>query len=177
MLPFGIGFQEVLLILVVVLLVVGPQKLPELAKTLGKGLRAVRKAGDDLRDAIAVDDIKRSVYEEPKEAWRDAVKLTSVSDLTKEFEDDVKPVGEPYRAIAEAEGPIEDAEIEPVVGDVGDDEAAQAAVPASDAEPLEVVTAKPVARGDTVARGATPPDEPQGGDPDAAGNHEPKADV
>ncbi|MCA9541301.1 MAG: twin-arginine translocase TatA/TatE family subunit, partial [Myxococcales bacterium] len=52
MLPFGIGFSEVLIILVVLLLVVGPGKLPDIARTLGKGVRAARRAGQELRDAI-----------------------------------------------------------------------------------------------------------------------------
>ncbi len=79
MLPFGIGFSEVLLILVVVLLVVGPQKLPDIAKTLGKGVRTLRKAGQDLRDAIDVDDIKRSVFDEPpRPTWR---RPSSVDDI------------------------------------------------------------------------------------------------
>jgi len=73
MLPFGIGFSEVLLILVVVLLVVGPQKLPEIARTLGKGIRTARRAGQELRDAIEIDDIRRSVYDNTVRPWQSAV--------------------------------------------------------------------------------------------------------
>ncbi len=69
MLPFGIGFSEVLLIVVVFLLVVGPKRLPEVAKTAGKGLRMVRKAGRDLRETIDTDEIKRQVYQ-PIRQWQ-----------------------------------------------------------------------------------------------------------
>ncbi len=45
---FGLGGQELLLILFVVLLFFGPSKLPELAKGLGKGMREFKKAQADL---------------------------------------------------------------------------------------------------------------------------------
>lgn len=48
----GIGFQELLLVLVVALVVVGPKKLPDLAKGLGKGLKEFRKATDDLKSNL-----------------------------------------------------------------------------------------------------------------------------
>jgi len=52
---FGIGIPELLVILVVALLVLGPQRLPEVARALGKGLGELRRAAggitDELRDA------------------------------------------------------------------------------------------------------------------------------
>ena len=47
---FGIGMPELLLILGLALIVLGPKKLPELAKTLGKGLSEFRRATEDLKD-------------------------------------------------------------------------------------------------------------------------------
>lgn len=47
---FGIGGPELLLILAVALIVLGPKKLPELAKALGKGLAEFRRASDELKD-------------------------------------------------------------------------------------------------------------------------------
>jgi len=44
----GIGILEILVILVVALLVLGPNKLPGVARTLGKTVRAVKKASADL---------------------------------------------------------------------------------------------------------------------------------
>ena len=44
-----LGIQELILIFVVALLVFGPKKLPELGKSLGKGLREFRRATNDLK--------------------------------------------------------------------------------------------------------------------------------
>lgn len=47
---FGIGMPELILILGLALIVLGPKKLPELAKALGKGLAEFRRATDDLKE-------------------------------------------------------------------------------------------------------------------------------
>jgi sec-independent protein translocase protein TatB len=54
---FGIGFGEMLIIGVVLLLAVGPKELPKLMKTVGKGLREVRRASDDLRKTVGIDQL------------------------------------------------------------------------------------------------------------------------
>ncbi len=80
MLPFGIGFSEVLVVMVVILLVIGPNKLPDLAKTLGKGVRAARRAGNELKQAIQIED---DPY--PQRPW---MQQNIVSDVESEFVDD-----------------------------------------------------------------------------------------
>jgi sec-independent protein translocase protein TatB len=49
---FGLGFGEIVIIAILALLLLGPDKLPEAAKTLGKGLREIRKATDELKDQV-----------------------------------------------------------------------------------------------------------------------------
>ena len=49
---FGIGAQELIVILVVALVVFGPKRLPELARSLGKGLAEFRRASSDLRGSF-----------------------------------------------------------------------------------------------------------------------------
>jgi len=59
---FGIGFQEMLVILVIVLIFFGPKRLPDLAKSLGKGIAEFKKASDEVRKGI-----DEAVREEPAE--------------------------------------------------------------------------------------------------------------
>ena len=51
-----LGIWEILAILVVVLLVFGPRRLPEMAKGIGQSVREFRKGIRDLRDDIGKDD-------------------------------------------------------------------------------------------------------------------------
>lgn len=52
---FGIGMGELLIIFVVALLIFGPKRLPDLARTLGKGLAEFRRASYDLRHSFNLD--------------------------------------------------------------------------------------------------------------------------
>lgn len=64
---FGIGMQEILVLLVIALVVIGPKKLPEMAKALGKGYGEFRRAFEDMRSSINVD----MKTEEEKERLRE----------------------------------------------------------------------------------------------------------
>ncbi len=59
---FGIGMPELLLILVVVLIVIGPKKLPDMARALGKGLGEFRRAADEIKTAVStgMEESKKS---------------------------------------------------------------------------------------------------------------------
>jgi len=48
----SIGFPEILFILALALLVFGPKRLPDVGRTLGKGLREFRKASNELRRSV-----------------------------------------------------------------------------------------------------------------------------
>ena len=63
---FGIGMPELLIILVVALLVLGPRKLPEVARSLGRGIGEFRRASTDLRNSLsALPDEPESGSAEP----------------------------------------------------------------------------------------------------------------
>ena len=71
---FGIGFNEILIILIIALLVIGPKKLPEIAKALGKGYREFRKSFEDLEKEFSVDNIEEDEkFDEIKVAGKQKV--------------------------------------------------------------------------------------------------------
>ncbi|MDY0096705.1 MAG: Sec-independent protein translocase protein TatB [Candidatus Vecturithrix sp.] len=49
---FGIGMQELIVIFIIALIVVGPKKLPELAKALGRGFAEFKRAANEVRQTI-----------------------------------------------------------------------------------------------------------------------------
>ena len=74
---FGIGMPEMILILAVALIVIGPKKLPDLAKSLGKAMGEFKKATSDLKESMQIDtelkevktafnDLGRQDQKEPK---------------------------------------------------------------------------------------------------------------
>jgi sec-independent protein translocase protein TatA len=79
---FGLGIQEMLIILVIILLLFGAKKLPELARGLGKGINEFKRAQSGLEEEI------RNAAEAPppKEKNTDAEladKLKNMSDADK----------------------------------------------------------------------------------------------
>jgi TatA/E family protein of Tat protein translocase len=64
---FGLGFGELLVILLIALIFIGPKKLPELAKGLGKGLREFQNATKGFSEQFdqAKREITDAVHTEP----------------------------------------------------------------------------------------------------------------
>ena len=64
---FGIGFPELILIMVVALIVVGPDKLPDLAKTLARQMVELKRAANSLKESFNEDDDLKPWEEPPPE--------------------------------------------------------------------------------------------------------------
>ncbi len=54
---FGIGMTELLVILAIALIIFGPRRLPELAKQLGKAMREFKRATDEVKENIGLDEL------------------------------------------------------------------------------------------------------------------------
>ena len=82
---FGIGMPELLLILAIALVVIGPKKLPDLAKSLGRTLREFKKATSEFKDTLQIDedlsDVKKA-FDDLGDDIKDSVSLKA----TPEFE-------------------------------------------------------------------------------------------
>ena len=65
--PFigNIGAPELIIILVIALLVLGPGKLPEVGSALGKGIREFRKAASDVKDAASIEPVGTASADAP----------------------------------------------------------------------------------------------------------------
>jgi Tat protein translocase TatB subunit len=113
----GIGMQEILIILVVALIVIGPKRLPELAKTLGRGFAEFKKAADDLQDTVRMD-LQREKHEELRQK-HSAIDIPETEDEEKQREEEERVKAQyagnvdaiietPEEAQAEADKPAEE---------------------------------------------------------------------
>lgn len=85
---FGISMGEIVLVFLVILMLFGSKKIPELARALGKGMNEFRKAADDIKREFetAADDLKEDLSEMAQDVRQEASELhtdakTLVSDI------------------------------------------------------------------------------------------------
>jgi TatA/E family protein of Tat protein translocase len=83
---FGIGLPELIIIMILALIVIGPSKLPDLARALGKGMAEFKKATQEIKEGLDLD-------EEINEVKKDLV--DSVSGLNRPLDlEEEEPGGE-----------------------------------------------------------------------------------
>jgi len=75
---FGIGMPEMLVILALALIIIGPKKLPDLAKSLGRAMREFKRATNEFKETIQLESDLSDVKE-------------TFSDISKEVKDAVDP--------------------------------------------------------------------------------------
>ena len=67
---FGIGFPELLMVMALALVVIGPKRLPDIARALGRGFSEFKRATDELKttfqEEIRTDEIKQQLIKEGK---------------------------------------------------------------------------------------------------------------
>ena len=87
---FGIGMTELLVIFVIGLLVLGPKRLPELARSLGKGLAEFRRASMDMRKEFM--DVAEEVKITPPSLEESAADMPPQAGVeVAKAQDDAKP--------------------------------------------------------------------------------------
>ena len=106
---FDIGFPELLLVSVVTLLVLGPERLPEALRTLGLWLgrarRSFTRVKTEIEREIGMDEVRRQLHNE------------AIMEQMKEIQHDVDAFSQDIRGVASApasEGPTGDESVEPV---------------------------------------------------------------
>ncbi len=113
---FGIGLPEMILIMALALIVVGPDKLPDLARSLAKGIMELKKTAEGLKDSFAeegnpLDDIIPDLEDAAK-----SLKNNLLENPTFEFDDNglsggvnppVDTADEPYKAQVEKDDTLE----------------------------------------------------------------------
>jgi Tat protein translocase TatB subunit len=121
---FDFGMGELVVIFVVALLVVGPKKLPEVARAIGKGLGSLKKSLDEVKDGVQTEfneikdtsgikealnggaELKKSLQnmtEQVKTDFKDAVNVSvtepSVNDPTKNVAVAAEEKGKPEKVL------------------------------------------------------------------------------
>lgn len=105
---FGLGMQEIIIILVVALLIIGPKKLPDLARSLGKALREFKGAADDFKHNLEVDPPELT----PRSNIRATHETAAEETIETVPENNDKPVEETGKEEEEESAIEADAEIE-----------------------------------------------------------------
>lgn len=114
---FGIGLPELLVILVLALIVIGPNKLPDLAKALGKGMREFKKASEEIKESFNLEEEFDEIKTDLKEG-AEALDSIGKTDDDSVYEDlkntDQEEAEEPENSEPAAETEPEDEHKEPV---------------------------------------------------------------
>jgi TatA/E family protein of Tat protein translocase len=82
---FGIGMPEMLLILAIALVVIGPKKLPDLAKSIGRAMGEFKKATNEIKESMEVDSSLKEVKEtltDINDDIKDSISFDNITDYT-----------------------------------------------------------------------------------------------
>jgi len=89
---FGLGLPEIIIIFVIALLVVGPKKLPDLGKSIGRAMAEFKKASEDFQETVRTEmkEVEKStdVKEELKKIEQ-SVQGGTTSSSTNEGQEDL----------------------------------------------------------------------------------------
>lgn len=112
---FNIGFGELAIICIVLIIAVGPERLPSMMKTLGRTIRTLRQASRDIRASTGIDELLREdfdLYTPPPPPRRPAIVPSTTHDPVEPApvsrQDPIEPPATPAAAATPAEpAPVE----------------------------------------------------------------------
>lgn len=109
LLPAFISFSEISVILLVSVIIFGPKRIPEIARGLGEGIRAMKKATDDIKQEIMnpVETVKEEINK-PFSDFNPNQIIQKEIDTTKNslMEDIPNPIKEIEESIDDIVGPV-----------------------------------------------------------------------
>ena len=99
MLPFGIGFSEIIVVLLILIIFVGPEGIPQAVRTVTKVIKAIRSMIDEIKYSEEFDEVKREILQpldearrfnprQKAEAWVKNEIESPIRDFTKEHVED-----------------------------------------------------------------------------------------
>lgn len=108
-LPAFISFAEISVILLIAVVIFGPKKIPEIARGLGEGIRAMKKATDEIKQEIMnpVESIQEEISK-PLNDFNPIQNIQKEIDSTKDslLEDVPNPIKEVEESIDDIVGPV-----------------------------------------------------------------------
>jgi len=123
---FGIGLPEMILIMALALIVVGPDKLPDLARSLAKGLMELKKTAEGLKDSLTeegnpLDEIRPDLEEAAKSLKNNLLDVPS--SFENDMHDNLQGVNPPADNAADAYKELiqHSASSKPVLTEIKDD--------------------------------------------------------
>jgi|GEM_PF-608902 len=139
---FGMGWQEILLILVVAVLVIGPDQLPQVARTIGKLVAQFRRLSNELRDTVNREFTENEDFKDFREFHQSIdTEFRNISDTAKNYVE--TEIAKEEDELKKFEDEVREAVKEPGSGSASSEEAGTAEVPetteaSTPAEPTEL---------------------------------------
>ena len=89
---FGMGMSEILIILALALIVIGPKKLPDLAKSLGRAMREFKSATNEFKDSLDIDSSLNGI----KDSFKDKSNDETIEKKDKDSEEKIDDLEKSY---------------------------------------------------------------------------------